>query len=62
MLTDLVMQRRKACEKILWWREGRRGGTPKARPSHPGRGSDNHSADFRGRVPPFPEYESGDGR
>ena len=57
------MKRRKIPQEAPWsWREGCRGGTPKARSSHPGRGSDNGSADPRGRSRPFPEYEKGNGR
>jgi hypothetical protein len=55
------VQRRKTCQEAFW-REGRRGGTPKARPTHPGRGSDNRSAGPRGRLWPYAEYESGNGR
>jgi hypothetical protein len=55
------MQHRKTCKEVLW-REGRRGCTPKARPTHPRRGSHDRSADPRGHLRPYPEYEGGNGR
>ena len=61
MFPDL-MRHRKTGQEALWWREGHRGGTPTARPTHPGRVPDNHGTDFRGRLRPFPEYESCNGR
>ena len=53
---------RENLKETLWWREGRRGETPKARPAHLGRGSDNCSGDFRRRLWPLPDYESRNGR
>ena len=45
------MQRRKPSKEAPW-REGRRGDTPKAGPTHPGRSPDNSSADPRNLTEP----------
>ena len=57
-----TIQCRKACYEVLWWREGHRGGTETAGPTHSRRGSGDHSTHIRGRLWPISEYESGNGR
>ena len=54
------MQLRKTSKEAPW-REGRRGDTEKARPTHPVRGPDNCSADPRNRLRPYAEYEGSNG-
>ena len=53
---------RKNSKEAVWWREGRRGYTPKVRPTHVGGGSENRSGDFRHRLWTLPKYESRNGR
>jgi hypothetical protein len=59
VLPDL-MQRRENC-KDAFWREVRRDGARKAGSTHPGRGSDDRTADTRGCLSSCPEYEGRNG-
>ena len=51
-------QRREIC-KEAFRREWCQCGSSEAGPTHPGRGSDDGSADARGRLWSLPEYEGG---